>query len=483
MRSVQRWFISCLVGVGCLWPAATLFAQMPIEGFLPMVGMALSDEYQTFDDSATFFISEPSYAVSGSRLLGQGSGTYYDVALLDTGAATHIITSSAATGFDIDGNGFDGLNLQTVGGATGLVDMRIEDPLGVYMAGLSHRTSAGNSLTLNNAALRGQTSFALLNAPPEWTLPNIVGMPIAAHHQLQIRNSDPQIFELNGRTVRTPDIQTDFLGTNTHGIQRRAPLILNNGIGFVQGPFYLQNLTDPFNLTFHEDPLSPSVVENGTLGVEIDMADQGNQMDDVQLLFDTGASLTVISEQMAVRMGFDPILDTPEFEVQVEGSGGVGGTIPGFYLDELSIDTIGGSFELQDVPVAVLDVANPSDPGNVIDGILGMNAFIGRDLVIDANPQIGQGGAGPSLYISDPVTDAHFWSTTSASGDWGTAGNWSANGVPGELWEATVANVRGSDQEAVLSTASTVFRTTISGETNARMTVRVTSARHADHLC
>ncbi|MEM7312711.1 MAG: hypothetical protein AAF497_06135 [Planctomycetota bacterium] len=51
--------------------------------------------------------------------------------------------------------------------------------------------------------------------------------------------------------------------------------------------------------------------------------------------------------------------------------------------------------------------------------------------------------------------------------------SWSAPGVPTDLWNATVANVRGSDQEALLGTTSTVFRTTISGGPNAEMTVRV----------
>jgi hypothetical protein len=71
----------------------------------------------------------------------------------------------------------------------------------------------------------------------------------------------------------------------------------------------------------------------------------------------------------------------------------------------------------------VLDVTNPNDPGNVIDGILGMHLFTGRDLVIDANPSIGQGGAGPSLYISNPVTETHVWTSTNANADFLTPTN------------------------------------------------------------
>ena len=297
---------------------------------------------------------------------------------------------------------------------------------------------------------------------------------MASHHQLQIRNSNPQIFELNGRTVRTPDIQTEFLGFDSHNIQRRAPLKLSPGIGFVQGPIYIQNL-DFFSLELHENPLSPSLIENGALLMETDLSNDGHTLDNFDLLFDTGASLTVLSEQTAVRLGIDPVLDPPDFVVQVEGSGGVAGDIPGFYLDELSIDTVGGSFVLNDVPVAVLDVANPADPGNVVGGIMGMNLFVGRDIVIDAIPQIGQGGASPSLYISDPVTQSHAWGTTASDGLWGTGNNWSAPGVPNVLWDAVVANVSGSDQRALVGADSTIFRATISGTAGATMTVRVAS--------
>ena len=340
------------------------------------------------------------------------------------------------------------------------------------MAGMADRTSTSPRLLMDTTAMRGQTSFSLLSAPTEWTLPNIVGLPMAAQHQIQIRNSQPQVFQLGGRTVRTPQIDLADLGANDHGVMRRTPLRLEPGISFIQGPLYIQNF-DIFTLNFHDNPLSPTVVDSGGLYVETDISDDGQSINDKRFLFDTGASLTVVSEQTAVRLGFDPILDTPEFVVSVEGSGGVSSGIPGFYADQLRLDTVGGSFVLENVPVAVLDVTDPSHPGNVIDGILGMNLFADRDLVIDANPSIGQGGVGPSLYISDPVTQSHAWGSTAASGNWSTASNWAAAGVPSSLWNANVANVRGSEQEAVVTSASTVFRTTISGQAHASMIVRV----------
>ena len=164
-------------------------------------------------------------------------------------------------------------------------------------------------------------------------------------------------------------------------------------------------------------------------------------MNDVELLFDTGADLTVVSEVMAAQMGFDAVLDEPDFVLEVEGAGGVLGGVPGFYLEEMKIDAVGGSILLQNVPIAVLNVPDPTSPANVIDGIIGMHVFAGRNLVIDAVPAFGGTGAVPSLYISDPVTEKHQWATSAGSEDWATAGNWSAAGVPDNLWIAEARNV------------------------------------------
>ncbi len=447
-------------------------ADVAFEGFLPFVGMALTNRYDTFDTSATFFIAK-SYTAPVGQPLGPGSSAYYDIALLDTGAATHILTSQATAGFNIDAEGFDGTNFQAIGGATGIIDLRINDPLGVFVGGMGVRTGDGANLTMDFPFLHGQTNIATLSAPAEWTLPNIIGLPMAAQHGIRIRNSDPQIFELKGRTVRTPDIEFFELGQGANqGITRRVPLLLKPGVGFIQGPLYIQNL-DFSTLDFHENPLSPTIVENGGLFVEVDLADGTHTLNDSEFLFDTGASLTVVSEQTAVRLGFDPILDDPDFELSVEGSGGVTAGIPGFFVDELRLDSIGGSFVMHNVPIAVLDVTNPNDPGNVVPGILGTNVFANRDLAIDAYPSSGQGGIGPSLFISDPVTEQHVWNTSSGVGIWTNSGNWSAAGVPSVMWDTRIANVSGTNQTARLTMASTVYRATIAGAANAEMTVSI----------
>lgn len=470
----------CALGAA---PSA-LAAGVPLGGFVPFMGIGLTRQFDTFDSdpNGTFFIADPRFTWSGTPM-GPGGTPYFDLALLDTGAATHILTHQAAsnTGFGIhtpfsgEPDGFGGTNTQKIFGASGQIDLLINDPLGIYAGGLAHGSSNGTTLTMMTSFLRGQSSVATLEAPEVgWDLPNVLGLPMAAHHAIMIRNDQPQIFQHQGRTVRTPNVELIDIGTgNQQQIQRRVDLKLRPSAGFIQGPFYVQG-GDIFNLKLHENPASPTVVENGGLFLETNLANGPKSLLAKELLFDTGADLTVLSQTTAKRLGFDALTDQPDFILEVEGAGGVTGGVPGFFLDELSFDTVGGSFTLQNVPVAVLDLPNPNDPANVVDGIIGMHLFNGRNLVIDANPAASPGGgAPPRLYISDPVTETHNWSSNAASETWSTAGNWSAADTPGPLWIANVANVSGTNQTAVVTTNSQVFQLVVSGTPTARMAVRI----------
>jgi hypothetical protein len=98
----------------------------------------------------------------------------------------------------------------------------------------------------------------------------------------------------------------------------------------------------------------------------------------------------------------------------------------------------------------------------------------GRNIVIDPNPALGGGGVGPSLYISDPVTNQKNWSAATASGTWETAANWSGVAVPDTLSITNVRHVSGGDQTAVLGTNTTVWELNVSGgSAGEMMTVQV----------
>jgi hypothetical protein len=455
-----------LAGLLCALVAAgqVCAADAPLGGFIPLVGLGLTREYDDLDDEATFFIADRQNSFFGTPMgpfvTNPPPTPYFDFALLDTGAATHILTNTAANNnhfavaksYTGNTDGFAGTNFQTIFGASGAIDLRINDPLGVYIAGLADGSSVGSTLTMNTAAMRGQSSIAMLQSidDNEWTLPNIIGLPMAAQHAIAIRNSEPVIFQhdfdetaaQNVRTVRTPNIDLVPLGTGANeNILRQVQLKLRPSIGFVQGPIYVQG-GDIFNFELHENPASPTVVENGGLFVEVDLTNGAKFLGERELLFDTGADLTVISRDTAKKLGFDAILDEPDYVLEVEGAGGVSTGVPVIYLDELNLNTIGGSFTVNNVPVLVLDLPNPNDPGNVVPGILGMNVFSGRDIVIDANPAASSSGGGPpTLFIGDPVAQGHTWTTAAASGSWAVDGNWSGTGTPSVMWDAIVAEL------------------------------------------
>jgi hypothetical protein len=473
----MKWRLLVCIHSLVVLTSGQIHADVPLGGFIPFVGIGMTNEHKTIDDldlGSIPFIADPAYSL-GAPLLGTAGNPYMDIALLDSGAATHIITQQAFAGFNIQGNGLRGTNFQEIGGATGTILMEINDAAGFYAAGFGDITSNGTTLTANTPEqLRGQTSIATLTAPSSWGLPNILGLPMVAQHAVAIRNSEPQIFQHAGRTVRTPQVEFIDLGTgSTEGITRRAPLKLNPGIGFIQGPQFVYNLEfgdilGGGEITVHDNPASPSVVQDssgngGGLFIDVDMANGTRSFQDKEFLFDTGADMTVVSEITAARLGFDLLLDKPDFVLEVEGSGGVSAGVPGFYVDELNIDTVGGIFTLHNVPVAVLDVTNPNDPGNVIDGILGMHLFTGRDLVIDANPSRGQGGVGPSLYISNPVTQTHVWSSTIAQTTFETPSNWTASGTPNQLWVAELRNATVPQQVVSLIGNSTVNQLVVAG--------------------
>ena len=456
-------------------------ADAPLGGFIPFVGVGLTRQFQTADQDELFFMADARSSWSGIPV-----SSYFDIALLDTGAATHILTQTAANNthfgihlpFSGEPDGFGGTNYQSIFGATGQIDLLINDPLGVYVEGLSHRTSNGGPLTLDTSAMRGQTSVATLEAPAEWKLPNIIGLPMAAQHGIVIRNSQPQIFPFSDgttiRTLRTPDVSFIELGTGgMQGIVRRTNLRLNPSPSFLSGPLYIQNL-DFQTLTLHENPLSPTVVDSGGLYVDVDVTNEGNSVQDKQILFDTGADLTVFSEVFAASLGLDILTKTPDFHLEVEGSGGIVGGVPGYYVDQIKIDSVGGAVVLNNVPVAVLDVPNPTEPANIIDAILGMNLFTGRDLVIDAIPAASGTGNSPRLYISDPITQTHTWAAPTASGTWATAANWtSASTSPGNLWIADVRNTTASDKTANVTANSQIFQMNVTATSTGRMIVQV----------
>src|SRR5262245_2416383 len=135
MRSLCARTLLALLTFCCASLTVNLCAALPsapLGGFIPLVGVGLTNEFEDFntDPTGTFFIADSSSDFCGGSPLGPGSSAYFDVALLDTGSAAHILTMQAASasGFNIQGEGFRGTNFQTIFGANGAIQMRIDNP-------------------------------------------------------------------------------------------------------------------------------------------------------------------------------------------------------------------------------------------------------------------------------------------------------------------------------------------------------------------
>ena len=448
-----------------------LATGIPVDGFFPQVGITFTNEYV---DDLSFFPA-PSSSPGGIRL--GNPGPVYDIALLDTGAAASLFTLEAIDRFDLygdypgDRDGFEGTEEQQLGGATGFLFAPINDPLGLYAGGLQDRDLGSASLSIPDSVFVGQTNSATLTIPDESDLPNVVGLSFASQYATRIRNSLPQVFEVEGETVRSPAIDFHPLGSQGLGITRKAQLLLLGDSPST--PLHFPNF-DPDLLanTPWENPSTPTVVQGGHfLNTQVS---NGSASINSQFFFDTGASVTVLSEFKALELGFDVTLDTPEFTISVIGSGGVTENVPGFFVDELTIPALGGSLTVQNVPVIVLDVVSVASQGNIVDGLIGTNIFQGRDIVIDPNPSVGGGGPSAGLYISDPVTTDFNWSTAATSASWTTTGSWSPNATPDLLSIANVRHFAGGDQKATLTTDGEAFEVNISGASATQtMTLRV----------
>jgi PKD repeat protein len=211
----------------------------------------------------------------------------------------------------------------------------------LYAGGLQGVTGT-SPLTINNSVLRGQTNTSLATMPAEAGLPNVLGLPFISQYATYIRNDLPQIQQINGRTVRSPAIEFDAIGGSTQGIARRAFVTLDPGSSFAQPPFWFYDLDNPDLLDKpYENPSIPTVIQGG-LFLTTNVSRGATNVNNNQMLFDTGADVTVLSEQIAYsQLGLDP--NHPDFTVAVSGAGGTAEGLPGYFLDSFTIQASGGA--------------------------------------------------------------------------------------------------------------------------------------------
>jgi hypothetical protein len=453
---------------------ASAAAEVPLAGFTPYVGLSLTDRYKSFEDADPNFIlaDVEEFGAVGNWLSKTGS-PHFEVAIYDSGASVTVLSPAARENFNIVGAGFDGENPQPLFGAAGRVDGVIEDPLSTFVAGLGDRTGDG-PLQLDPSILKGLSNVAIATGPEELGLPNLVGLPLISKFATHIQSDQPLIFRHNDTTIRTPHLELEPLGSTERGNMLRADLQLLRSGTFVEPLAYVPDLTiDPDDilngtLDFTDNPTTPTVVGLSALAqaamfIDADISNAGHEERDVSMMLDTGASVSVVSVRMADRLGFDAGVDEPAFYATVIGAGGAI-EAPGFIADELSIVVEGGEFTLHDVPLLAFNLPNLAEVGSTLDGLLGMNVFMGRNLVLDPDPILSGGSAGPSLYISEPVTHAVTWAATQPVANWQDAGSWSSGQLPDGLATVEIGAAAGAPRrEVVLQSEAQVYTVDVRG--------------------
>src|SRR5215210_1005102 len=139
MSDCRRLSLGTVFALACALVVSSLAQAtgVPIGGFLPQVGIALTNEFKDdFDTNAAYS------AAPGGTLLGQGGTAHYDIALMDSGAAISLLTAQTHFDFKMNGpypgqpDGYMGSYPVTLEGANGSFDATIDDPLGLYAGGL-----------------------------------------------------------------------------------------------------------------------------------------------------------------------------------------------------------------------------------------------------------------------------------------------------------------------------------------------------------
>jgi hypothetical protein len=387
----------------------------PVSGFIPRVVFGLTDEQTNDDLDWSSYIGAPGF----NTTLPSAESPKYLMATYDTGSQSHILTVASADAFGIAAHNLEGQFEQTLIGANGTEFGIATDPMGIYATGFQGVAStAGGNITVQPGSLRGHFNSSLIVLEdPNSGLPNVIGTPMTALYQTVIQNSVTRHLTVGAQTFKSPQVTFQSQGTTIPANYSRLSLSAVPVGGFIDPPSFLN-----FNSLDHEDPTTAtfwgSLLANVTVSNRLSNP-SGSFSSTGSFLFDTGAEISVISEDMANNLdiflsGDDK--DTPDFEVDVTGVGGTVIKKPGFFIDQLRFNTTGGALTYTNVPVVVIDLPDPRDPVNeILPGLLGTNLFTDRDLIIDTstNPK--------GVWLSPLLTPQ--WNVD-ANGNWSDDTKW-----------------------------------------------------------
>jgi hypothetical protein len=382
--------------------------QPPMAGFSPLVAIVTSDRHSSDD-----FDWEHALAFSYvGKPLNAPAEENFVVGIVDTGSVVDLAAGQSAQIL-----GLKGTNLTTntfpIGGVSGSMDTTITKPLGVFAAGLG---AIGADGRLDLSQLVGHTNVcALASAAIECdnseSVSAIVGTPLLAFYTTIINVDQPRRVVVHDTGYIGPDIQiVSSYDPPTSVYRHRIPMELGGLSPVATASYYaFPDLSDFESILGDWIPMTPTLLSlssmtiptGGSFYAEVGVM-QGepgplNVLRTARMLVDTGAQSSIISSNIAAKLNL-PL--EPDFTAQICGVGG-SSTASGYYVDYLRIDAMGGALEFAHVPFVVLDMESPE--GGSLDGILGMNLFWNRNVVLEPTTT----GSG-FLHVSDPVPFAYI---------------------------------------------------------------------------
>ncbi len=380
--------------------AGTLPPRPRLSGFSPLVVITTSDahrpgnDFEFEHDLHTGYVGAPLTASIEPDVV---------VGFLDSGATVDLAAGGFATSLGLTGTVLTN-NTIGLGGVGDPVDGILTNPVAFFAAGLSAVDAGGN---VDFAAMVGHSNVSAVVAPSlncgnGETLTAVVGTPLMAFYTSVIHVDSLRTVTVNGVTYTSPDIELlDPFGD----VPILDHFITMNFGGLA--PATTANFFPDFE-TF-EIPVFPtmlstmpgSIPTGGAFFADI-LVRKGDPSPDnpaqsIRVLVDTGAQSSIISPGVAANLSL-PI--TPHFTVDVCGVGGLATNVPGYYIDFVRMNALGGAIEFSRAPFIVLDLQSPE--GGSLDGILGMNFFWNRNVIFD--PFLTGTGF---LQVSDPLPFAY----------------------------------------------------------------------------
>ncbi len=369
----------------------------PLAGFSPLIVITTSNKHVSNDDT---FEHELESGYSGTPLVSPVEDNFI-IGIFDSGAEVDLLAGSSAAALGLTGNQLTG-NVFPIGGVGGTVDADISYPVGIFAAGLSSIRSDGR---LDPNDLVGHSNVATVVSPEiscstGESVTGVIGTPFLSFYTTVIRNDYIHTINIGGQDIAGPDVE--ILEQDDPSIPEYSYKISMNLSGLATTSGYYS--FDFFGDMMPEFPTLLAAVPGSlptggkfitTLYVLEGEPGPLNVVQPMRVMVDTGAQSSIISPSMAANLSL-PL--EGDFEVDICGVGGLEPNVPGYYVDYVKINALGGALEFSNAPFVVIDLPLQDAAGNPLDGVLGMNFFWNRNIVFQPNLS----GSG-FLHVSDSI--------------------------------------------------------------------------------